>query len=76
MSAMKRYRVVMEDGSEVSFQAAGVGNIDVEVRPEDSNIWRVMDADGNLVFAAQGVSYICEVQESGQPADEVAAPAG
>lgn len=55
-----RYRVVMNDNSEMFFDADGIAKVDVDIHPEDENIWRVMDVDENVVFVGQGVRYVCE----------------
>ena len=70
-SPRSRYKVVMEDDSELFFEAAGPVNVGVEIRVEDENVWRVLDAEGCVVFAGQKVRYIAQTgdEREGKPED-------
>jgi hypothetical protein len=62
----KWYKAVMlDDSPEVLFEAEVPVAVDVEVRPEDHNVWRVKDAEGNEVFVGQRVRYIVLAGEEG-----------
>ncbi len=60
------YKVLMEDSSELFFEARDAVNVDVEVHPEDRNVWRVMDAEGRLVFVGQGVRCIVRAADEAE----------
>jgi hypothetical protein len=58
-----RYKAVMDDDSELLFESSLPVKLDVEVHPEDANVWRATDLEGSVVFIAQKVRAIMQVDE-------------
>ena len=68
------YKIIFrDDADEVFFDAPSAVKVEVEMHdPPQDPIWRVVDAEGNIVFAGQRVRCICQMREGTDRPDDTA----